>query len=102
MKITYQLKLTAINKYILIAYTNFLNKVFQRANIDFTLNHNPIKVSRLTLLKSPHVYKKAKEQFELRKYSVIFSFLTFKTQNPLKFIQINKPKEIKSLLRKIA
>lgn len=103
MKQTHQIKLKSINKPILVIYQNFLKKIFNKINIEFTFIATPIKKKRITLLKSPHVYKKAKEQFELRAYSgnfIIFSKL--KQNQLLKFIKLNKPKEIKISLRKIA
>ena len=36
----------------------------------------PTKISKITVLKSPHIDKKSREQFEIRKHKAAF-FLTF-------------------------
>jgi ribosomal protein S10 len=103
MKLTHQIKLKAINKPILTIYQHFLKTIFIKSGLNFRFFSNPIKIKRITLLKSPHVYKKAKEHFELRSYSSQFTIISnLKQQQILKFIKLNKPKEIKINLRKIA
>ncbi len=103
MKIFYQLKLKTINKKILKLYIKFLYTIFLKMNIKISKLMLPKIKKYLTLLKSPHVYKKAKEQFEFIKYTVIINIFENNIQNNfLHLLQLNKPTEIKLILRKIA
>lgn len=57
-----------------------------------------MQIKRITLLKSPHVNKKAKESFELRTYKMSLFFTMkkkFKSLMILDSILKNKPKFIK-------
>jgi len=46
----------------------------------------PKKIERFTVLKSPHIYKKAREQFEYITYKRIFSFTIVNTPETQKFL----------------
>ena len=64
----------------------------------------PKIVKRVTLLKSPHVNKKSREQFQVSYYKFIVNVYTFKekfNKNFLKFVILNKPKYISLSLRRI-
>lgn len=64
------LKATSFNINLLIIYYYYLQKKFNF----FFYKFNKIffkKQKIITLLKSPHVHKKAREQFELKKFSFI-------------------------------
>lgn len=64
-----QLKLITTNKKLLIVYILFLKKFYQKKICKII--YLPTTKSCLTLLKSPHVHKKAKEQFLIKKYKAI-------------------------------
>ena len=50
-----------------------LIKIFKRLNLKYTYFNLPLKKYRLTLNKSPHVNKKAKEHFEVFYYQVLIT-----------------------------
>jgi small subunit ribosomal protein S10 len=74
-------------KIILHAYDNlFLNKFILNLKNKFKINfiksftsvNLPIKIKKYTVLSSPHVNKKAREQFETRFYKSIITIKTTK------------------------
>ncbi len=74
-------------------YTFYLEKNLKSTNIDYKLVRLPMKKDRLTILKSPHVNKKARDQYELRTYNLTV-VLTKNFQDIagiLKFLLSNKP-----------
>jgi ribosomal protein S10 len=101
MKSVIELKIKSVDKNIKY-YCHFISKLLKNLNIEYNLINLPKKVKRITLLKSPHVNKKAMEHFEIRIYKVLI-----KISNPninlriLKLLVLNKPKFIKLSLRKI-
>ena len=95
-----QLNIRSTNKKINI-YLTFLLSIFKKLEIKYKYIKIPLLLKKITLLKSPHVNKKAREQFELKifkKTIIIYSNLKLKI---LKFLILNKPKFIKLKLRKI-
>lgn len=92
IQINFEIK--SLNKETLFHYKNFLVKIFSINNIKTSCFFLPKNVKKITLLKSTHVYKKARDQFELRQYKlVLITHLTdFKL---LKYLMLNKPKLIK-------
>jgi ribosomal protein S10 len=91
-----QIIVKALDKTILFFYLNFLVFFFKKIHFkNFSIQNLPTKKKRLTLLKSPHVNKKAKEQFELKIYKTAIYINNIKTKNFLKFLIFNKPKNIK-------
>lgn len=82
LKLTY----SSLSKTALNSYKTYLNLQFSKFNFEFVLISLPKKRKRTTLLKSPHVNKKAKETFEVINYKFLliinydikcFSFLKF-------------------------
>ena len=61
-------KLITTNLEILITYILFLKKLKNIKNIKIV--YLPSVIKKITLLKSPHVHKKSKEHFSLKKYSI--------------------------------
>lgn len=93
-KTTIKIKLKSVYCESLFLYLKYLKVFFNTLNIKSSLFILPLQFKRMTLLKSPHVNKKAKEQFEVRYYQVI---IILKQPFSLKFLQyliINKPKSI--------
>jgi ribosomal protein S10 len=85
----------------LFLYSNFLVNLFNRLDISFRFFSFPKRKKIITLLKSPHVNKKSREQFLLEKYKCVF-FIKFPIKALfLKFLLINKPKFIKLILKRI-
>ena len=94
MKIKYQFKIKSLNKESLYLYKNFLNNIFKKLNIKYNICHLPITKKRITLLKSPHVNKTAREQFEIKNYKAVLNINTLLEPIILKFILLNKPKTV--------
>jgi small subunit ribosomal protein S10 len=69
MKKRYQIRLKSLHKDSLNLYKNFLSKTLQSIKINFSICNLPKKKNRITLLKSPHVNKKSREQFHLKNYN---------------------------------
>jgi len=46
-----------------------LERVKKEENITFSLTRLPRKKRKITLIKSPHVHKKSREQFEIKTYN---------------------------------
>ncbi len=82
--------------YTLKAYVSYLDLLFKRLNLNVSVFYLPSSERKLTLLKSPHVYKKAKEQFKVATYKVVISVdLTNKVSvNQIGYLLINKPKAV--------
>ena len=75
-------------------YINFLEKLLKISKICYSKISIPTKIKRITILKSPHVFKKAREQFELKIYTKNIIIKNIENVNFLKNLLINKPKFI--------
>lgn len=66
-----------------------LNLFLQKLSFIFLLNSHIIKKNKniLTLLKSPHVHKKARVQYQFKFYK---TFILFKTYNFINFLYLLK------------
>lgn len=100
MKPFFKLELKTLNKPILSIYTIFLKGLFLKLKINFKKIAFPISKKKFTLLKSPHVYKKAREQFELVKYKEVIYIYSNCSNFLLKFLILNKPTEVKIVIKK--
>lgn len=100
-KYNIKIKLKSIKQNILEVYLQFLQISLKKHETNFSVFSLPIKKQKITLLKSPHVYKKAREQFELTTYSKIICIKNCTNKNLVKFLLYNKPSEIKSTIYKI-
>lgn len=91
----YQLKIQSVNKKALTVYLTSLQIFLKKLNIFYRFIHLPIKKKRITLLKSPHVNKSAREQFEIKTYKTIIVFSNLPTNSKIiKLLTLNKPKII--------
>jgi small subunit ribosomal protein S10 len=90
------INIKTLDKIILNLYVDFLKKSLNCLKItNFKIQNLPTKVKRITLLKSPHVNKKAMEQFEVRiNKKIILLKIAKENFNLIKFFLINKPKSI--------
>jgi small subunit ribosomal protein S10 len=87
----FTIQLKSIDKKSLVFYTYFLKKIFDKTNIIYSFINLPIKKKRITLLKSPHVNKAAREQFELKSYKSVFSIKSNLSYKFAKVLFKNKP-----------
>lgn len=94
MKNKYQIKLKSLHKDSLSLYKNFLIKTLQSLKIDFSTCDLPKKKNRITLLKSPHVNKSAREQFEIKYYSTVLQLNSEINHKILEILLVNKPKSV--------
>ena len=87
-----KIKVKSINCAALKAYLIFLSSILEKKQINYSIINLPKKIKRITLLKSPHVYKKAREQFQIVKNSKLIYIKNKINNQILKFLMINKPK----------
>jgi len=88
-----KIKLESVNSKVLSLYTRFLLKIMLYGNINTKIVYMPKVIKRITFLKSPHVFKKAKEHFQLTKKSaVLFCDVNFHNLKPF---LLNRPNSVK-------
>nr|QYJ09250.1 ribosomal protein S10 [Pleurosigma sp. mgcode 4] len=100
--ITYDIKITSKNKQALTFFFLFLNKIKQ-PKINFLTNYEKQKtlIKKITILKSPHVNKKAQEQFEYRVFSKKISISSYNEMKFLIFLKKLKTKLFSEIKLKI-
>jgi len=79
------------------AYIVYLKKIFSDLNVFFSIYYLPLKEKKITVLKSPHVFKKAKEQFKFSTYKCVIAIEgneLYNHKNKLFLAFLNKPKTI--------
>lgn len=101
MNNTLQITICSIDKTLLGIYLTFLKNVLKKLNVVYTSTNLPLKIKKITLLKSPHVHKKAREQFEIKKFKKLFIIKNLKLSKYLIFVFLNKPKFIKIKVKKM-
>ena len=99
MKNKYQFKIKSLNKQTLIVYKKFLIKLLDKVQINYSFFNLPTKQNKITLLKSPHVNKTAREQFDVKFYSNVLQINQNLSSEVIKIIFSNKPKTIKLSLK---
>ena len=95
------IKLKSLNKESLNLYKIFISKILKAFNIPYNVANLPIKTKKLTLLKAPHVYKAAREQFIIKNYKTLIILKSTIDLNRLKLLILNKPKTVKINVKKI-
>lgn len=90
MKLDYQINIYSfyqkfINKFITIFIEHF--KKFNHLFFKIKITKLPIKSKKFTVLRSPHVNKKSKEQFESNTYKTLINIST-KNENQEEFITL--------------
>jgi len=93
------LKFKTINLPMLKIYSLFISKLLNHLNIKFKSFMLPTVLKKFTLLKSPHVYKKAREQFQFTRYQQVLVINSKVENSVLKFLVLNKPAEIKLIIK---
>jgi len=71
-----------------------IQKILQLLKFHYNIFNLPTKQKQITLLKSPHVNKTAREQFELKTYKTMIQISSFNKFKILKVLLLNKPKTI--------
>jgi len=87
----FQIIIKTFNLRVLKLYTHFLKKVFHGSDIRFSIFYLPCAKKRITLLKSPHVDKTAREQFEVKYYKLCLVLKSISRFSILKWVLLNKP-----------
>jgi len=88
---TVQLNIKSININSFKIYNFFLQKTLNKLNIKYSIIYLPIKQKRITLLKAPHVYKKAREQFEIKTFNSCIQIKNKIKQPIFEWLLLNKP-----------
>lgn len=88
LKLTY----SSFSKKALNSYKMFLNLQFSKFNLNYIFISLPKKRKITTLLKSPHVNKKAKETFEVINYKFLL-FIHYDIKC-FSFLKLNVPKSL--------
>ena len=96
-----QLKIKSLDQQSLKLYLIKIHKILKILGIKYNTFNLPSKRKRITLLKSPHVNKKAREQFEIKKYSVMIQILSQEKFKILKILSLNKPKTVTISIKNI-
>lgn len=96
-----QLNIKSSHKKSIALYKLFLAKILKEIQIEYKVVDVPTKRRRITLLKSPHVNKAAREQFEFRNYKTVFFVKNKASINCFKFLFTNKPKTVKLTLKRL-
>nr|QFP99070.1 ribosomal protein S10 [Telonemida sp.] len=69
MKTICNIKIKSFNSRTLDNFFNSLTKDIKEQKVSMSFTRLPTRISKITLIKSPHVYKKSREQFESRHYT---------------------------------
>lgn len=92
------LKIRSVDQNSLIIYKKFLEDILFKLLIAYKVSNIPSTKKRITLLKSPHVNKKSREQFQHTRYKVFFKMKNSLDIRAIKYIISNKPKTVKVVL----
>jgi len=94
----YTIKISSSSCKSLHLYLWYLKKIFNKLNLQNSIFFLPTIIKKIHLLKSPHVYKKAKEHFEIRTYRKKIVLKSSIQIEKLKILFLNKPKSIKLIV----
>lgn len=89
-----QLNLKTLNLNSFKIYSAFIKKKLKLLDIKYSFICLPVLKRRLTLLKSPHVNKTAREQFEIRYFKACIQLIGHMKISTVKWILLNKPSTI--------
>ncbi len=95
-----RLLFTSKHKHLIEIYQKYIDVVFRTKKLilSYKTLYLPIKIKKKTVLKSPHVFKKAKSTYEVRFYRKLFIFPVKFNVTILKYIMQKKPKSIQAKL----
>ena len=89
------IKIKSSQKQIFKIYNSFIKKIFNKLKINYSFFCFPNLKKKFTILRSPHVYKKSREQFQFLTFKCIFKIFYNFNLFYLKYLMLNKPSEIK-------
>lgn len=95
MTIKSKIKFKGFNNYELLKKTGSLQKIAESKGLDAKISNLPTKRKKVTVLKSPHVHKKARDQFELTIYTQVLLVNGEKTLLKLFLRELTKNSEVK-------
>ena len=95
-----KLRIRSLSKESLSLFKSLVAKTLESANIPYTTFDLPAIKKRVTLLKSPHVNKTAREQFQLTSHRSLITLTIPLNLEIIKFLIVNKPKTVKIILFK--
>jgi small subunit ribosomal protein S10 len=93
-----QFKIKSLEKQAIDLFDCFIVKTFKKFKCPLKRIGLPKNRKRVTLIKSPHVDKSAREQFEIIVYSKLFEINSKINRNYINYLILNKPKNIKIIL----
>lgn len=79
----------------------FVDKFFYDNSVDFKKVYLPTKLKRFVLLKSPHVNKKAKEHFQIKKYKRLYQ-VNFPSEKIMKDFLLASPNDLSIVIKKMS
>ena len=94
-----KLEIKSLSKESLFLFREFIIKVLMKSKVLYSVFNLPNVKKRITLLKSPHVNKTSREQFQFNSYKLLITLKTNLTLKELKFLILNKPKVVKLALK---
>ena len=89
------LKIKSLSKESILLYRDFIITTLNKLDIYHSVVYLPTNKKRITLLKSPHVNKTSKEQFQVTSYKMIFELNFRLNTRELKVLFRNKPKTVR-------
>ena len=95
-----KLRIRSLNKESLSLFKSLVIKTLEKASIAYSVFSLPTIRKRVTLLKSPHVNKTAREQFQFTNYRLLVTLNVPLDLEIIKFLVANKPKTVKMILFK--
>ena len=94
-------KIKSLDRDSILLYKIFIENLLNELNLAFSTTNIPRRKLRITLLKSPHVNKKSREQFQFTNHQVIFCIVPKVNAVILKYVILNKPKTVKIALSSV-
>lgn len=92
----YKLNIKSLDKLILQLYIKFLKILFLKLGVKKIICvFMPKKKKRVTILRSSHVHKKSREQFQITCYKACIFVKSSYILKILHYLLINKPKNVK-------
>lgn len=82
----YKISLKSQNLFLLNRFTNVIKQLFDLIGVPI-IYKTPINIQKFTILRSPHVNKKAREQFEIRTYNRIIQITSYNNKLMLTLIK---------------
>ena len=90
-----QLKLKSFDPYYITLTTEYINSILSFLNIQETYQITlPAHVKKLTVLRSPHIDKNSREQFQIKKYKHLIEIYSVNEQQTLLLIDLLKDAEL--------